>query len=371
MLGTARNFLMAAALVAVVGGTASAQQTESLPTPPRPVGSVDPTPAAPAGSTLLAWPPPEYKLPPVPVPTTSLQVSDPLLVNPGHLDSDWFSSVEITAMGVHLRNRIGNTVMLSDGTTTVVHADSAPLNWTVEPLVEVGYRLPHGFGELLVNYRFLTTEGQADEVGGFGSFGGFTHLKSRLNTHAMDFSYAIRDPLGAYQNFATRWKVGLSLAQAFFDARSIEAIPVAAGGGSFEQHTSNTILGAGPEVGLELWWKRCGLPGLELYGQVNFESPWVRIHQKFETNTTPGTPGAAPVSGVSTDSRSDSVGILRTQLGLCWSPPQTHWCRFFLGYEFEAWWFIGRNDTTTIPGQAMSNGDLYEQGIFLRAEFNF
>jgi hypothetical protein len=307
----------------------------------------------------------------VAVPTTSLQGEDPLLANPGHLLPGWFGSLEVTAMGVHLRNRIGNTVTLSDGTTAVVHADPAPLNWTAEPRLEVGYRLPHGLGEFLAAYRFLATEGQSDRVGSFGGFGGSTHLKGRLNTNAIDLDYANRDPLGPHLDWALRWKVGLVLVQSFFDARSVEAIPEAVGGGTFEQHTSNTILGAGPEVGLELWWKRCGIPGLELYGLVEFESPWVRLHQKFETNTTPGTPGGAPVGGASTDGRSDSVGILRAQLGFCWSPPETHWCRFFLGYEFEAWWFIGRDDNTTIPGQAMSNGDLYEHGIFVRAEFNY
>ena len=35
----------------------------------------------------------------------------------------------------------------------------ATLNWTVSPRFEAGYRLPSGFGEIDVSYRFLLTEG--------------------------------------------------------------------------------------------------------------------------------------------------------------------------------------------------------------------
>ena len=37
---------------------------------------------------------------------------------------------------------------------------AASLDWTGAPQLEAGYRFAQGFGEFLVAYRFLTTEGQ-------------------------------------------------------------------------------------------------------------------------------------------------------------------------------------------------------------------
>ena len=44
-------------------------------------------------------------------------------------------------------------------TSDVVSVPMAELNWTVSPRFELGYRLPSGFGEVDVAYRFLLAEG--------------------------------------------------------------------------------------------------------------------------------------------------------------------------------------------------------------------
>ena len=38
---------------------------------------------------------------------------------------------------------------------------------------------------------------------------------------------------------------------------------------------------------------------------------------------------------------------------------------FFLGYQFEYWWNVGRLSTS------FARGELEDQGVVLRAEFNF
>jgi ankyrin repeat protein len=59
---------------------------------------------------------------------------------------------------------------------------SAPLDWTVSPRFAVGYRLPSGFGEFSLGYRFLATQGadSSDQPLGPAS------LSSRLDINAVD-----------------------------------------------------------------------------------------------------------------------------------------------------------------------------------------
>ena len=42
----------------------------------------------------------------------------------------------------------------------------AQLDWTVSPRFELGYRLPSGFGELDVAFRFLMTQGSGSTPAG-------------------------------------------------------------------------------------------------------------------------------------------------------------------------------------------------------------
>ena len=61
--------------------------------------------------------------------------------------------------------------------------------------------------------------------------------------------------------------------------------------------------------------------------------------------------------------------MLSTQLGLRWEPPQLPHSFFFVGYDYEYWWYVGTrgNQDSTFS----SNAEISAQGIWLRAEFNY
>ena len=85
---------------------------------------------------------------------------DPLLDPPMFPAPGWFAGAEMMVVKPHLVGQMGNIVQnRSSGTPTTVVLGSAPLDWTVSPRVFFGYRLPSGFGEFMVAYRYLGTVG--------------------------------------------------------------------------------------------------------------------------------------------------------------------------------------------------------------------
>jgi hypothetical protein len=271
--------------------------------------------------------------------------------------------VEAFLVGAHLKNRLSGQVTSSTGVqSNPFHVPAADLDWTVSPRFEMGYRLPDGFGEFEVSYRFLLTQGTADLLGDLGT----AHLQSRLTVHVFDFDYANRLALGTHWDM--HWKVGVRLADVFFDARANQPVLDAnLGAGNLDEQASSNFLGAGPFAGLELF-RKLDIPGLALYGMVEGSSLWGRIHQTFQQQFTFGGVPNPSVGGKQTDGRSQGVGTLAVQLGVRWTPAQETWCRFFLGYQWQQWYQVGRDDNTSPIG---SKGELTENGIFFRAEIEF
>jgi hypothetical protein len=264
--------------------------------------------------------------------------------------SGWYASVEADVTGVHFKNGLVNFVTVGPTQMDLVHVPGPDLDWTVAPRFEVGYRMPRGFGEVALAYRFVATDGSENLTSDQGS----TSLKSHFNENAIDFIYANRDfPLGP--GWEMRWKVGVELFSAYFDAKA--TLPMA--GGVFEQRTSDRFIGAGPLAGLELH-RWLAVPGLALYGQLEAASIWGRMQQDFEETTTPSGP-----SGLAQDARSQGSGVIRAQVGLSWIPPAYKHSRLFLGYQWEGAFQVGRDDNTG------STGDVTENGIFFRGEFSF
>jgi hypothetical protein len=66
----------------------------------------------------------------------------------------WVADVEVDVNLPHVSNGIHDTVTLG-GVTSQVKLGSARLDWTGAPRVELGYRLPDGFGEFDISYRIL------------------------------------------------------------------------------------------------------------------------------------------------------------------------------------------------------------------------
>jgi hypothetical protein len=64
-------------------------------------------------------------------------------------------------------------------------------------------------------------------------------------------------------------------------------------------------------------------------------------------------------------SSSQAVPMINVQAGIGWQPSTMPNLRLFAGFEYEYWWNVGRFSLTT------SRGELSDQGVGLRAEFNF
>ena len=353
-MGGTRN-LLAVTLAALIAGRVAYGQEASNGGPP-----ADSQLSPPASAASRPWAPGEYRLPAIAVPDDRpFRGGDPQLDLPEMPPPGWFATAEVGLIRPHFANRLNGTVALGGGLTDIVAVPAADLDWTVAPRFELGYRIPDGAGEVLLSYRFLISEGQADVLSDAGPL----HLKSRLDTNVFDFDYANRDPLLTY--WEMRWRVGVRLAVFYFDSQSDLPGPAALlSGAPLQERETSRFIGAGPHAGLELF-RRLKVPGLALYGAVDGAGLWGREHQTFEESFTVNGPGPF---GYGTFGKSQGVGMVGTQLGLSWAPPANSAMRFFLGYQWQYWMQVGRLDTATPKG---SMGVLIENGAFFRGEFTF
>ncbi len=119
-------------------------------------------------------------------------VADPLLDGP-FPPPGWFAGAEIQVVKPHLFNHlkhdVQNSAQRTQGTSTTVALPSAPLDWTVAPCLFLGYRLPSGFGEFAVAYRYLATVGST----GVRGVDGPAILNSRLAFNMIDLDYSSRE----------------------------------------------------------------------------------------------------------------------------------------------------------------------------------
>jgi hypothetical protein len=286
---------------------------------------------------------------------------DPRL-DPPHLPAPgWFTGLEVGVVGPHVKNNVTNTVQIGATTPDVVSLRSASLDWTASPRVTVGYRLPAGFGEFSLGYRFLATEGTSSAVG----LDGLATLKSRLDLNLIDLDYTSRE-FSLWPHWDMTWWFGIRLAYVYFDSREDEPFTAAvAGSGVFERRTSNSYVGAGPHLGLGLE-RPLGDLDFALVGRVDGWISLGRIRQGFFENSTTTGPDGLPQAGETRVSSSQAVPTINVQLGLGWQPAWRYNTHLFLGYVYEYWWNVGRQ--SSIPG---SRGELSDQGIALRAELTF
>jgi hypothetical protein len=331
----------------VPGTTTEPDILPGLPRPPDAPRSLFQSPPAAAAYSCDPLPGPYFGLDP--------RLDPPPLPPPG-----WFTAVEVGIVVPHVKNRLTDTVTLGGMMPDTLHVPGAELNWTASPRFELGYRLPSGFGEFSVAYRFLASEGSESAIGPDGS----AALKSRLNVNIGDVDYASRE-LSLLPNWGMKWRFGLRAVGTYFDSRSDETFAVAAAvSGIFERRTSNDFWGFGPHAGLELA-RRLDESGLAFVGRVDAATILGRLRQRFFEATAPMGPNGPITAAETSASVSQDVPMLTWSLGLSWRPPPCPNAQLFLGYQYEYWWNLGRNSNTT------SRGELSDQGIQLRAEFDF
>jgi hypothetical protein len=302
---------------------------------------------------------PPYSCVPLPGPYFEWdpRLDPPCLPQPG-----WLTDLDIVAVGPHFKNRLRDIVQVDALPPDTLHVPAADLDWTVMPRAELGYRLASGFGEFVVGYRFFSTDGSALLPGPDG----LAAVRSRLDLNVVDMDYASREFFTDQWPYVhMKWRFGLRWADAFYDSRSLEQFAAAAAGtGIFERRTSNNFWGLGPHLGLELARQFCG-SGLAVVGWAEGATLLGRIRQNFfEEGTVPGAAGPL-LSGNTRLSVSQDVPMLSAFIGLSWQPPAYPCFRAYAGYTYEYWWNVARNSSS------LSRGELSDQGVLLRAGFNF
>jgi hypothetical protein len=377
--------LVLGVLVGLVPVRASAQVPATLPPGPVPVVpnipviqvpvvvvSPSPTSGSPrqagAATVVPTFGPPPGPPPPGPPPAPvypayedrngRLLQGDPLL---DHIQvPGWFGEVDVSVVGVHVKNRLFAPLTFSGGATSVLHLPGAELDWTGSPRLTLGYRLGEGAGEFLVSYRSLVTEGKATTFDASGDSG---LLQSRLNLNVVDVDYGNCEwALGP--RWDMEWRVGLRLATVYYDTRAnIDLVrPFPDMPGTFEARTSNNFWGLGPHAGLRLF-RQLSVPGLSLYAGLEGAVLIGRVSQNFEEVFTGGFIMGGQAGAGNRQSGTQAVPMLNFETGLAWVPPGHDHVRFTLGYQIENWWQLGK--------VADSQLELLDQGIFFRGEFTF
>jgi len=326
--------------------------------------------------------PPAYVLPSPPDYTVDGEhwIRSPLLDRPDWAPPGIFFNVESSVLWPHFTNQLrgGFAPNFSVGapptgglpiTGDIVRFPGNPLDATVSPRFELGYRFPDGFGELRLSYRFMDSRGSdtvlvapphANDNLGLASQTG------RLDVNIIDLDFGTRQfSLGP--DWEMRTAVGVRYATAFVDSQVTFLNPVTITGSPFgtgpftrltqSEAVGNRYFGAHGvfEAGRKLW-----VPGLTLFGRLDGAGMYGRVHQTFRETFVepPGFTQQRVTNGVGTP-------MLATQVGLSYEVPRWNHARFLIGYQFEEWWQFGRGDND------LSFGPLYDQGLFLRAEFNF
>lgn len=380
---------LAALLVITIAGRAPAQapaetppasSTPAIEPPPPPPSaySVPPAAAAPSyprptspntAATAPYYPPPGGAAGVINGPAPCAPFEDrngPLLQGDPLLDQSmygmpgWFSAIETDIVKPHVKYVLsdtvqGETVAFGMGPsvfiTDQVSLPFAALDWTAMPRVELGYRLPGGWGEFLVTYRSLVSQG-SDILVNFDAAGDGL-LRSRVDLEVVDLDYGSREySLGP--NWDIKWITGVRFANVFMDSR--------ADGLVLEQRSSNHYWGVGPHVGLDLW-HRLGNTRLSLFGKLELAALLGQVHQSFEETTFNPASQVATGAAAATLDKTQAGMTIEAQAGLSWRPWACRPITLSTGYQYEEWWYIG-----TVNG---NHATLSDQGFFLRAEWNY
>lgn len=291
---------------------------------------------------------------------------DPLLDPLDMAQPGWLFDVEVDLIGNHVLNQLANTVALPlpGHGSDPVSVPMARLDWTAAPRFELGYRLPSGFGEIVANYRFLSTSGRGSTPGPDTT----AALTSNLDLNAGDLDYASREwSLGP--EWGMKWRIGARAADVRFASIAEQPFAAAAAGsGILQMRIANEFYGIGPHAALELQ-RRPNDWGLGLVGRLDTALLFGTVHQHFEELSTTAGPGGLQ-GGQSDLQNAQQVPVLGGFLGLEWRPRWANQFSLQLGYMAEYWWNIGRiSDPPIYNGQ--SAGELGTHGVVLRLECNY
>jgi len=272
----------------------------------------------------------------------------------------WVADVEVDVNLPHVSNGIHDTVTLG-GVKSQVAVGNARLDWTGSPLFQLGYRLPDGFGEFDLSYRFITSRGTGTIEGPGSAPDGPASLLSRLDIQEAGFEYASNEI--SICSWWMKWHLGLRGTDIFFDSTADETKAAAGAPGAsgiYERRVSNNYWGLGPSWTLDLE-RRIGDSGFTLVGRLDGALFIGEDRQGFfETATSVATaqtirsnPQPAPTANWS--------------LGVAWRPPSCQALRCFIGYQGEGWWQFAE----FLGAASGSNAQIYTEGVLFRVDYNY
>jgi hypothetical protein len=283
---------------------------------------------------------------------------DPLLDPPSFPQPGFIADVEVQAAAPHILHSRANGVPVGPNPPNSIVVPVSGLNWTASPQVELGYRLPSGFGEFLVNWRYIGTSGSSTTP--FGPDGPAS-LQSRLNFNLVDIDYASRE-FTPWQHWGMQWRLGVRGLYMNYDTQLTQPFAAAAAGsGILQNRATNSYEGWGGHVGVELNRDlNQFLPGLDIISKLDFGSTIGTIKQGVSQITTGGPNG---FGGVQNGQASPS---LSAQLGLNYHPPGTR-VDLYVGGFYEYWWNIGALENFS----PISRGELSVTGVTFRLAYNY
>jgi hypothetical protein len=364
MICCVRHWLAATALLAatVTAPHAFGQAPRDIPAPrPRQENA----PSAPDAPQTLPVPtatddgerPAPYVLPPAGWPGLEFSRPDPLLDRPDAPLPGFYFDVETNVVFPHLRNQLFVPVTISPTQTDTIHFSGNRLDATISPRFEVGYRLLDGWGGLQLAYSFEATSGSNSFLSDQGSLA----QHGRLDVNIVEFDYVSREfSLGP--QWEMRWGVGAQAMSFYFDSAVNFLNPGTTPGTVLSQTEASSAVVYGGHAMLDLSW-RTPVPGLAVVGRLKIADSFGRIRQTgTEQLESPSGDGTVALLR-STIATSVNVQSGSGMFGLSYTVPEWNHSRFLLGYEYEVFFDIGRQND--------SRGQLDNQALFLRAELNF
>ena len=321
----------------------------SLPRPPDQPGSLFQE-APPVGPPAPDWEHPYFQ-------------RDPLLDPTDWPQPGWFSDAEVGVIKPHVTNPMMGLVTTALGNTALVQIGSAHLQWTAAPRLEVGYRLPSGFGELSISDRYFNALGRDTVVGP----NGLAARRTEFMVNYADFDYASRE-LTPNVGWGLKFRGGLRSTQTFFGSRLDTPFAAAlAGNVPFAERETSRSTAFGPHFGVEME-RRLARPGFSVLANVDAADVFAKVRNTFYAATT--ALGGFD-SGTTSSHFIQEIPILTTQLGLSWQPQRYPNSRFYIGYFGQFWYKFATNSNVGVgPFGAPIETHFDNQGIVLQWNLN-
>ena len=325
---------------------------KSLPRPPVEPGSLfEPAPAL--GPAPPDWEHPYFE-------------PDPLLDRSDWPRPGWFCGAEVGVVKPHVTNPMTDLVTTGLGRSVPVQIDSARLQWAAAPRLEVGYRLPSGFGEFSISDRYFNAVGNDTVLGADGPAA--RHTEFMVNY--ADFDYASRE-LTSNVGWGLKFRGGLRASQTFFGSRlDVPFSAALAGSGVFAERETSRSTALGPHFGVDVE-RRLARRSLSLLANVDVADLFAKVRNNFYASTTTLTPTGGFDSGFASSHFNQEFPVLTAQFGLNWHPPRLPNSQLYLGYFGQFWYKFATNSNAGAgPFATPVETHFDNQGIVLRWNLN-